>query len=212
LSLPETPVRSDSFKADYSTYGFELFSGLRHDIGWIGCGLSYKLIMNIARDKGYNFVIVCEDDVILPDNFHDKLSIILEYLDTQQWDIFAGIIADVHEDTKIDRIDNYKGIEFIHIDKMTSMVFNIYNASVFDVFLKWDETNFKSPDNNIDRILQSKKDLKVVTTNPYLFGHKIIRSSIWNHSGSGYQSMFIKSLNTLNSKKKEFIENQIFNN
>lgn len=205
LSLPETPDRIDSFFRDYRNYGFEIFNGLRHDLGWIGCGLSYKLIINIAKDKGYKYIIVCEDDVILPKDFDEKLSIILEYLSKQKWDIFAGVIADLHEDVLIKKIDSYKGIEFIHIDKMTSMVFNIYNETIFDLFLKWDETNFKSPENNIDRILELQKDLKVITTNPFLFGHKVIRSSLWNHNGIAYQEMFIKSLNTLNTKKSEFI-------
>ena len=68
LSLPEDVERRNAFLKD-NQYGFELFAGLRHTRGWTGCGLSYKFIMKKAKEQGFSDILICEDDVLFPEDF-----------------------------------------------------------------------------------------------------------------------------------------------
>ncbi|MBC8674081.1 glycosyltransferase family 25 protein [Aeromonas hydrophila] len=50
--------------------------GLRHRLGWVGCGLSYKFLINRAKDLNFQQITICEDDVSLPDDFRADLIIL----------------------------------------------------------------------------------------------------------------------------------------
>ena len=62
LGLPESVERHADFEKD-NRYGIEYFPGLRHSLGWIGCGLSYKFIIKKAKELGFESIVACEDDV-----------------------------------------------------------------------------------------------------------------------------------------------------
>ena len=95
LSLPEDVERRNAFLKD-NQYGFELFAGLRHTRGWTGCGLSYKFIMKKAKEQGFSDILICEDDVLFPEDFEARFSNLMQYLDAHNdWDVFQGVIADV---------------------------------------------------------------------------------------------------------------------
>ena len=172
LSLPESIDRQRYF-AEHDRYGFQVFSGLRFQPGWLGCGLSYKDIIHRARDAGLEYIIVCEDDVEFGIDYEKKLLKIEQYLQqtTRNWHVFSGLISHLHPETEIKGIEEFQGVEFIHINKMVSMVFNIYHRSVFDRVLFWDETHKDAETNTIDRFLEGFSDLGVITTVPFLVGH-----------------------------------------
>lgn len=164
LSLPEDVERREAFNKS-NQYNFNLFPGLRHKIGWIGCGLSYKFIMKKAKEKGYDSIIVCEDDVLFPDDFKKKFDLCMDYLDSHQnWDIFQGIMADIG-DVEIKGTKEENGISYVELNHMISMVFNIYKKDMFEKIIQWDETNIDQIHNTIDRALESK-DLRIITTYP----------------------------------------------
>ena len=52
----------DMFDKD-NLYGFTFFPGLKHKLGWVGCGMSYKFILKKAAEQGLERILVCEDDV-----------------------------------------------------------------------------------------------------------------------------------------------------
>ena len=67
-----------------------------------------------------------------------------------------------------------------------SMVFNIYDKSVFDIICQWDNTILDKQTNTIDRYLEDKIT-RVLTTCPFLVGHKEdLNSTIWNHKNDLY--------------------------
>ena len=79
--------------------------------------------------RGKSQLTVIEDDVVLDDNFEKNFAIVRRYLDTLdgEWDIFSGVIASLHDDVTVSKVEQFEGIDFVTIDRMTSMVFNIYN-------------------------------------------------------------------------------------
>jgi hypothetical protein len=205
LTLPETVSRTESFRKDTRSF-IEIFHGLRNSIGWIGCGLSYKYLMYLAKRQQLDYLIICEDDVAFPEDLDSKLEVILDYLklNKNKWDLFSGFIADVHRETDVRKVETFKRIEFVHIDKLMSMVFNIYNNSFFEQLEKWNEKNLNKETNTIDRFIERSEGLKIITSFPYLVGLKEdLSSSIWdNVQNDVYNILVNKSTRILDYKIK----------
>ena len=210
LSLSETPVRRKAFFASPS-HGFQFFEGIRYRIGWIGCGMSYKYMLSGMLASKAEMGIICEDDVIFPVDYDNKLSKIINHLQSTEakWHIFAGIIAHLHEDTKVLDVKVMDGIEYIYIDKMTSMVMNIYSRRGMDLISQWDEKNIDAETNTIDRYVESAQDLVVVTTLPFLVGYaEEQQSTLWGFENSQYTSLIKASEKLLAEKVAEFKKNR----
>lgn len=206
LGLPESTERRKDFEKDNET-GFQYFPGLRHSAGWIGCGLSYKFILRKAYEQKFKNITVCEDDVEFLDGWKARFDQIHDHLESQEknWDIFSGLIANLHADTNIRAIEEFDEFELIHIDKMTSTVLNTYNASVFPKVIKWDE-NFRDPyKNTIDRFIENQSNIDVITTAPFLVGHKEeLMSTLWGFQNSQYTDMIAASTLLLQQKVSAF--------
>ena len=210
LSLSETPVRRKEFFASPS-HGFQFFEGIRYRIGWIGCGMSYKYMLSGMLASKAEMGIICEDDVIFPVDYDNKLNKIINHLKSTEakWHIFAGIIAHLHEDTKVLDVKVMDGIEYIYIDKMTSMVMNIYSRRGMDLISQWDEKNIDAETNTIDRYVESAQDLVVVTTLPFLVGYaEEQQSTLWGFENSQYTSLIKASEKLLAEKVAEFKKNR----
>ena len=192
LNLPESTQRRRVFDRD-NQYGFACVPGLRHVKGWVGAGLSYKMIMKRAQDAGLDHVIVCEDDVIFPENFEARLGEIWQYLESRsRWSLFSGVMADVG-DISICDVQRCGETVFAEIDRMMSMVFNIYHRDLFPVLGAWDEQNRDEAKNTIDRYLESKK-LSVHVQVPFLVGHREeLNSTIWDWSNLRYKQLIENS-------------------
>ncbi len=206
LSMPETFERSQRFK-DYSLENCYIFNGYRRNPGWIGCGLSYQALAVNALRNNKNRISIMEDDVVLPKNFEVMNDKINRYLDTlnDDWSIFSGLIAHLSENTKILKVDNFEGVRFITIDKMTSTVFNIYNQSYLKDLVLWNPNFDNSKFNTIDRFIESHENLKVVTTLPFLVGHhEEVFSSLWHFQNTEYNKMIEESQILLKTLVDEF--------
>lgn len=210
LSLSETPVRRKAFFKSPS-HGFRFFDGIRYRIGWIGCGMSYKYMLSGMLASKAKMGIICEDDVIFPLDYDQKLNKIIDHLQTTEikWHIFAGIIAHLHDETKVIDVREIDGIEYVYIDKMTSMVMNIYSRSGMALISQWDEKNIDAETNTIDRYVESAEDLVVVTTVPFLVGYaEEQQSTLWGFENSQYTSLIKASEELLAKKVAEFKRNR----
>ena len=191
LSLPEFVRRAQSFDRD-NHFGFTRFNGLRHSQGWVGCAMSYKLMIMLARQQGLSSVTICEDDVEFPSNFEARWSSIQKHLHTspEDWDVFSGLMADLHKDAKILRVYHQDGVQFAVTDRLISMVFNVYSSRMFDLIASWDETNRDSSGNTIDRYLERFGALNILTTHPFLVGHKEeLHSTLWGFQNTQYNTL-----------------------
>ena len=135
LGLPETYQRYDHFRLMHKS--ISLFTGLRHSMGWKGCALSYKFMCYSALGKGLRQIEICEDDVELNEDFLQNWQIVKTFLADYErenvWDVFSGLMADVSDQAKILDVIDYKGIKFVVLDKMISMVYNIYIKALWSL-------------------------------------------------------------------------------
>ncbi len=207
LTLPETMERANQFSGN--ALDFKLFPGLRHEVGWIGCGLSYKFMLRKAKEMNLDNVIICEDDVLLKEHFFKRFNNVMEYLNhnKNKWDVFSGLLADISPKMKIENIDHFNFEDFIFVNKMISMVFNVYNSSFFAQLEDWDYLNDDSSSNTIDRYLEKKTSLKIVTTNPYLVTcRENVNSTLWGEKNSIYNNMIANSEKNLEILKSQWVE------
>lgn len=191
LSLPETIARRRIYEIT-APADCVVFDGVRLRPGWVGCGLSYSSLARHALKNGVHRLTVLEDDVLLPDDFEEKIRVINAYLDLKgdQWDIFAGVIADLHAGVKIIAVEEFQGVRFVTIDKMTSMVCNIYSKRALRLLAEWDPNNRDDQTNTIDKFLERQNDLRVVVALPFLVGHREeVYSTLWGFQNTQYRSM-----------------------
>jgi len=210
LGLPESVERRKDFDAD-NHYGIEYFPGLRHALGWVGCGMSYKFIMRKAREQGLKNITVCEDDVEFLPGWKDKYSVIKRYLNahSSSWDIFSGFIADLNTNTRVLDIAEVGELEIAHIDHMVSAVLNVYNAGFYDAILRWDETDHNVHRNAIDRYMESHEHLRVLTVHPFLVGHKEEQhSTLWGFNNSRYNPLIERSEQKLGELIEDYRHSQ----
>lgn len=195
LSLPETIKRRQIFEAERPV-GCAVFDGIRRRPGWVGCGLSYVAIAQHALRHGITRINVMEDDVVLPHDFAFKMTVVNEFLDARdgEWDVFAGVIASLHSDVKILSVEVFKDITFVTINKMTSMVFNIYSEKALHLLASWNSENLDEVSNTIDRFIECQTDLRVVIMLPFFVGHREeVHSTLWGFQNTQYNDMIQNS-------------------
>lgn len=208
LSLPETTERRKDFDTD-NKYGFEVFPGLKHQMGWIGCAMSYKFIFKKVQEKGLDQVLICEDDVYFPENFEERFAKALQYTASHDdWDIYEGIMADIGDAQLLDCLEE-NGETFVYVDRMISTVFNLYNKSIFQTIIDWDNTNLDAATNTIDRYLQAYPR-RILTTDPFLVGHKEdMASIIWGSTNARYSDWITASSKKLHDMAEAFKQNNV---
>lgn len=190
LGLPEAIERQHEFSNELLKYNkIWKFPGVRHLTPWIGCGLSYKYIFQYAIDYNFKKVIICEDDVKFPNDFKETLNKICDYLccTTNNWDIFSGYITDLHPESNITTLEFLGKYQLIKTNKMTGMVFNIYNQPIFEYIANWDYSKKLLGENAIDRYIENHKNLNVITTIPFIVNHKEnVHTTLWNRSSRSF--------------------------
>ena len=209
LSMPETIDRRDSFSAPEET-DIVLFDGIRRSPGWQGCALSYWVLAEKLSKLDRPWSLIMEDDVVLPANYGKQLATVKKFLDQTEWNwnLFSGLIAHLKEDARVIDYRIYEGTTFLLIDCMTSTVFNIYRHEFLKTLLSWDFRNMDPASNTIDRYIENLPNLRVVTTVPFLVGHKEeVHSSLWNFKNTQYTKMIEESERLLSSKLNNFILN-----
>lgn len=182
LHLPETPFRYEAFHQQPNiptSTTYEVIQGVKASPGWKGCGWSYyNIIWNAKRCK-LPYVVIFEDDCEFPEHFNTMYATVIQFLNTRSgWNIFNGCIASLPPDTKIEDLSCFGGLQFVQVDKMHSMVFNIYHQSVYDKILNWD-IHTPSPTNQIDQFIKNIPNLKIITTHPFLFRCLDVKSTLW---------------------------------
>lgn len=191
ISLPETQHRRQFILSELPENSY-LFDGVRFSPGWLGCALSYIKLFQAAQKHQMPRVTIMEDDVVLPENFAEQYEVITEYLDRDpsSWHIFSGLIAVLHPDVRILKQEVYKGLTFVTIDRMTSMVFNIYNQSILPQLLSWDASNHDAHTNTIDKYIEGLVDLRVVVVLPFFVGHREeAHSTLWGIENTHYADL-----------------------
>ena len=207
LSLPETPARQSAFARE-NRHGFHVFHGLRGTPGWVGCARSYRFLAREALTTRAQYVTICEDDVAFKADFAERFALIERWLreNPDKWDIFSGLIADLHQDARVIDVIDLNGIRLVAVDKMTSMVMNVYSRRALKLMSLWNEHDRDVQTNTIDRYLERSTNLRVVIALPYLVDHsEHLTSTLWEFKNTQYNNMIQTSEQLLRDKATHYL-------
>lgn len=207
LSLPETIARRRLLMETKPPHSV-VFDGARYRPGWIGCGLSFSVLARYALENKIDRLTIFEDDALFPQNCEEIIQEIHEYLNDRSlpWDIFSGMMAEIHPDTKVLSVDIHKGRTYVTMDRMVSTVFNIYNKQGLELLSKWDPTNHDVERNALDRYLQNLPDLRVVVALPFIVGHREeLHSTLWGFQNVQYAPMIAKAENRIHELAEQWL-------
>lgn len=139
--------------------------------------------------QGLLQIEIMEDDVVFAPGYAERRQRVQAWLDRHagQWDVFVGVMALVHPETRVLKVEREGGETYLTLDRMISMVCNTYTPAALERMASWDETWQDANANTIDRYLQSQGGLRVVVTLPFLVGHhEELDSSLWGISNEHY--------------------------
>ena len=148
-------------------------------------------------------LLIVEDDAELPADFEAQAAVIRSYLEARpgEWDVFAGLIADLHADANVLKVETYQGICFVTIDKMTSTVCNFYSRRGLELLAAWNPAEGTAQDNTIDRYLENSADLRVVVAMPFVASlREELDSTLWGIGNQRYLEMIAASQKRLEQK------------
>lgn len=206
LSLPETTERREAFES-VCPNDVVIFDGLRFTPGWVGAAMSYKYLAQMALRQGLPQLEIMEDDAEFAPDYLERREQVQAYLAERhgQWDAFVGVMALVHPETRVLNVDRRDGQTYVTIDRMISMVGNIYAPTALQRIAQWDESNQDAQTNTIDRFLQMQGNMRVVIALPFLLGHREdVDSSLWGFSNERYAQMIDQAQTELEQKVAEF--------
>jgi GR25 family glycosyltransferase involved in LPS biosynthesis len=140
INLPHRNDRLEKIKSIFSNFNIIVVEGVKHDDPVIGCFLSHKKCLLIAKEKNLKNIVVMEDDCCPFDNilnFTNRFNEIKKYLDEHDnWNIFLGGTIETKKINIVNKIENTNNLFNINIGYCTHLI--IYNCTIFDYFLNHD--------------------------------------------------------------------------
>ena len=214
LTLSTSIDRLEEFLLANNQCTFNTIEGIKYNPGFVGCGLSYKMIIENASRLKLNHVKICEDDCEFID--YNIIDVGLNYLIAHgfDWDILSCFMVDVNKDLKIyECVELDSKYKLLKINQWTSMVCGIYSSSSYPYFKSYTiDSKIQQKDilsNTIDRKLKFK-DIWVI----YPFPVELLnsRTEIWyNDKNKGFNNEeYSKMLEGTNEIMNKFIEQYMY--
>ncbi|PTE16378.1 methyltransferase domain-containing protein [Pseudogemmobacter blasticus] len=204
LALPEQVQRYDAARRGRLP-GAVPFHGLRQLLGWQGCAASYKFLATQALAQDLRHLTIYEDDAIFDPGADQRLTAIETHLDTRNdWDIFSGLLTDLHSDAQVTGVSTAAGEEFIELDSVIGMVFGIYSRHGLQMLANFEFEGHDTAVHTIDRWLE-RRSPRTLTVMPPLAGHdESLTSTLWPVNNSQVASMIHDSVKRLEEKRAAF--------
>lgn len=204
LALPEQAERYCAARRSRFN-GAVPFHGLRQLLGWQGCAASYKFLATQALAQNLHRLIVYEDDASFKPGTNERLAAIENHLDTREdWDIFSGLLTDLHPDALISAVSTIAGEEFIELDSVIGLVFCIYSRHGMRMLADFEFQGSDTQIHTIDRWLE-RRSPRTLTVMPPLAGHdENLESTLWQRDNSLMAPMINESIERLEKKVADF--------
>lgn len=208
LALPEQVQRYDAALRGRLP-GAVPFHGLRQLLGWQGCATSYKFLATQALAQDLRHLTIYEDDAIFEPGADQRLAAIETHLDTRDdWDIFSGLLTNLHFDAQVTGVSTAVGEEFIELDSVIGMVFGVYSRHGLQMLANFEFEGHDTKVHTIDRWLERRRP-RTLTVIPPLAGHdESLTSTLWPVSNSMVAPMINESIKRLKEKRAAFLANQ----
>ena len=138
INLPHRTDRLEKIKKIFKDFNIIVVEAVKHDDPVIGCFLSHKKCIQIAKEKNLKYITVIEDDCIPFDGieiFKEKYFNIKKYLETvDNWYVFLGGTIETKRRHIINKINDVD-INLYNISIGYCAHFIIYNHKTYEHYL-----------------------------------------------------------------------------
>ncbi len=197
INLEHRDDRRNQIKEDLKNtnlFNINFFKAVKHNQGWMGCGLSHSYLINYAMENNLPYIIVAEDDFLLKIS-EEKVKVALDLLTSNldKWEIFNGSPTFFEKDDAKEKVNFYKTDSildelFVKGDWGQSASFMIYNASAYKKLLRF---TF-SAKNYINDQYNARKFIQIFYKPENFSIQKSSYSNLSNSfRGSNYEQLFI---------------------
>jgi len=135
INLDERKDRWEGTKAAFEGSGItpQRFPATRHSEGWRGCGASHVSAIREAKRRGYNWILIVEDDCTPSPGFANRWPALCDDLWKKQdkWDVFLGGPTQVHGPAE------HLTKDILLIDHAYALHFYVICARNYDMALEW---------------------------------------------------------------------------
>lgn len=136
INLKQRTDRMELLHKSFPNQYIERFEAICHDDPEIGCRESHLAVIRLAKERGYPWVVVLEDDCEAYPEFQTHFNDILSYLwnNKTEWELYNGgpITGSVR------RLCDAAGSSTVLIENWIAAQFIIVNSTVFDRILEYD--------------------------------------------------------------------------
>jgi len=140
INLDNRPEKWERIQNDFkhTSIDLERFSAIKHENGHIGCGNSFKALVQKAKDENMDSILILEDDCKPLKNFEKRWLATKEWLDNNQdkWNVFNGTAKDPLDSVLIHRFDNKNTLNTMSKGKYATMI--LIKKDAYDTALQWD--------------------------------------------------------------------------
>lgn len=204
LALPEEEQRYDAALLGRLP-GAVPFHGLRQLLGWQGCAASYKFLATQALAQNLRRLTIYEDDALFDNDAEQRMTAIETYLDNRDdWDIFSGLLTDLHPDAQVTGLTTAVGEEFIELDSVIGMVFGVYSQHGLQMLANFEVEGNDANFHTIDRWLERRSPRTLTVLPPLARHNEHLKSTLWPGFNSHIQPMINDSINRLEDKRAAF--------
>jgi hypothetical protein len=173
VNLDKRTDRWENIQTRFKSYPFELerVSAVIHEKPYAGCTLSYQKVIQMAKDKNMESVLIFEDDNDPFTDFVSNWRIIKKWLDENldKWDIFNGSPRIEYYDTVKVKYNLDNNIKLLISNLILNGNFLYFNKKIYDKIL-----NFKVDDGKnslsvaLDRFIGDSNNFNMLFSYPFL--------------------------------------------
>ena len=189
INLDDRPDRFKEVAADFQDWPMpiERISAVKKSPGYKGCFLSHIKCIRTAKERGYPWVLIVEDDCMLEKGAKEKFQKLLPYLwdNRDKWDIFNGGVTLIKSNKVINREKKMLEVQAYGTH------FYLANANTYDKILSRADEYISKP---ID--VYYKYTLRLWTAVPFIAFQRPSHSDIENEH-KDYTSLYKKAEATL---------------
>lgn len=213
INLDDRTERWEEIQQSFAGWPpLERISAVKDSPGWKGCAKSHVKCIKMAKERGYPWVVVLEDDCQVKadsfERFHRLLPILWKR--KSEWDIFLGGCTNVDIIKKVEAEPP--------IFKITGLTthFCLYNSDVYDKIIE--KYNPKNENTMIEIDLYYQKTMRMFCTTPFLAVQKpgvsdIVKENMdYTHHFTSSESKLTKFLESQKPVEGFYVGDTIFDN
>lgn len=186
INLDERTDRQKEIEEEFREWPVpvERVSAVKLRPGWKGCSASHLKCIRLAKERGYPWILILEDDCVLRPDASQRLQALLPFLwkNRSRWDIFYGGTTYLSHHRRISRTPS------VHEVSGYATQFCLVHSHSYNRIVGGYPTDPSDYTKQID--VYYAETLRIWTTTPYLAVQRVGKSDVGKREIEDYTQLF----------------------